>query len=498
LIFNRYTSKKYVKRMKKIILAFIIFILFLILSKVIIFDTSIENEIPQSSKPIDESYKNIKNSEIKAFPSAEGAGAYVRGGRGGKIYVVSNLNDSGEGSFREAIEASGTRIIVFSVSGIIKNLSPLTIRNGNLTIAGQTAPEGGITISGERFVVDGADNAIIRYIRIRPTWSDNDAFTVLNTSHFIADHLSVSFGGDEAFTVRGGGEKAEFVTVQRTLFANSKTGSIQGDSDNFEFADNFSFHHNLFHNITHRFPNIGGNGSFEIINNVVHNWRYRLVRGNGSFKLNHINNYYQRGRLNEKNIKLLLNKYSYNSGEKPSIYTIGNLIMPKTHTNPNSDNWYMWQWFLDVEDGSYQGAKRDTPLTKDYRSLNCFPALGFPITIHEATDAYLDVTSNVGVNKRLDETGNVISSLDPLDSLFLKNVKQNIGVSYKGKQPYNDEILKLKYGDSYLDSDFDGMPDVWETINNLNPNLDDSAEDLDKDGYTNIENFINLVDMTPE
>lgn len=484
--------------MKKIIFALIIIIMLSLIAKVAIFDSSIENEFPQSSKPIDESYNNVKNLGIKAFPSAEGAGAYVSGGRGGKIYVVSNLKDSGEGSFREAIEASGKRIIVFSKSGIINNLAPLTIRNGNLTIAGQTAPEGGITISGERFVIDGADNTIIRFIRVRPKWSDNDAFTVLNTSHFIADHLSVSFGGDEAFTVRGGREKAEFVTVQRTLFANSKTGSIQGDSDNFEFADNFSFHHNLFYNITHRFPNIGGNGNFEIINNVVHNWKYRLIRGNGSFKLNHINNYYQRGKLKEKNIQILLNKYSHKSGHKPSIYTMGNLIMPNTQTNPNSDNWYMWQWFLDVEDGPYQDAKRDTPLTKDYRSLICFPALGFPISIHETKDAFGDVTSNVGTNKRLDEIGNVISSLDPLDRLFLKNVKQNIGTPYKNKEPYDDVIPKIVLGDSYLDSDLDGMPDVWETLNNLNPNLDDSATDLDADGYTNIENFLNLVDLNQE
>lgn len=484
--------------MKKIVFALVVIILFLIVLKLTIVGGQIENETPQASNPIHESYFETNNDSLKAFPSAEGAGAYTTGGRGGRVYVISNLNDSGEGSFREAIESSEPRIIVFSVSGIIKNLSPLTIRNGNLTIAGQTAPEGGITITGDRFVVDGADNTIIRYLRIRPNWSENDGFTVLNTSNFIADHLSVSFGGDEAFTVRGGREKAEFITVQRCLMADSKTGSIQGDSDTYEFADNFSFHHNLFYNITHRFPNIGGNGYFEIINNVVHNWKYRLVRGNGSFKLNHINNCYQRGRLREKDILILLNKYSYKTGYKPSIYTIGNLILPNTHTNPNSDNWYMWQWFLDVEEGPYLGARKDTQLTDDYRSLDCFPALGFPVTIHKTEDNFLDVTSNVGNNKRLDELGNIISVLDPLDSLYIKNVKNNIGIAYNNKLPYNDDIPVSPRGEGYLDSDLDGMPDAWEIKNNLDPNLDDSASDTDNDGYTNIENFLNLVDQNLE
>jgi hypothetical protein len=490
--------------MKKILILLSIIIAFVIFNKADFSVYKDESNLKQLSHNIDKSYTvvandsavNIKNFDLnlKAFPSAEGAGAYTTGGRGGRVFVVNNLNDKGKGSFRDAVEASMPRIVVFSVSGIINNASPLTIRSGNLTIAGQTAPTGGITISGERFVVDGADNTIIRYIKVRPKWSENDAFSVLNTSNFIADHLSVSFGGDEAFTVRGGREKVEFVTVQRTLFSNSKTGSIQGDSDTFDYADNFSFHHNLFYNISHRFPNIGGNGKFEIINNVVHNWKNRLTRGNGSFRLNHINNYYQRGQLSKKNIKELLNKYSYDEGCKPSIYTTGNLVMPTVHTNTDSDNWYMWQWFLDVDQGKYKGAKRNSPLTKDYRSLTCFPALGSSITIHETHVAFINIVGNIGANARLDEMGNKILDQDSLDSEYLHNVKNNIGVSYSGKLAYDDTISEPSYGVPYLDSDNDGMPDKWEIANGFNPSLNDSGNDFDNDGYTNIEEFLNLID----
>jgi hypothetical protein len=490
--------------MKKVLFIVLLILGLAIFSKLEFSKLVDERNIPQSSLDLDKSYltsrrKNIPTKkegtkELKAFPSAEGAGAYTTGGRRGKVFVVNNLNDSGKGSFREAVEALIPRIIVFSISGIIHNATPLTIHYGNLTIAGQTAPKGGITISGKKFVIDGADNTIIRYLKIRPKWSNNDALQVLNTSHFIADHLSVSFGGDEAFTVRGGKEKSEFVTVQRTLFANSKTGSIQGDSDNFDFADNFSFHHNLFYNITHRFPNIGGNGRFEIINNVVHNWMYRLIRGNGSFTLNHINNYYQSSVLSNQNIKILLNKYGYDNGSKPNIYTIGNLIMPYTHTNPNSDNWYMWQWFLNIDEGPYNGAKKDTPLTIDFRSLKCFPALGSPITIQTAKDAFEIVINDVGANARIDEYGIVVANIDSLDSQCLFNVKENINTRYNGKAAYDDTVFSVISEISDLDSDRDGMPDVWEISNDYNPNIDDSFADLDNDGYTNIEEYLNSID----
>ena len=140
-----------------------------------------------------------------AFPTAEGAGAMSSGGRGGRVIRVTNLNDSGEGSLRQALQTSGARTIIFRVAGIINLRSPIFVRSehSNLTIAGQSAPDGGITITGDRIILDrGFDNAIIRYIRFRGgITTRNDSFEGHGITNVIFDHCSASFAGDEAMSI---------------------------------------------------------------------------------------------------------------------------------------------------------------------------------------------------------------------------------------------------------------------------------------------------------
>ena len=187
----------------------------------------------------------------------------------------------------------------------------------------------------------------MRYIRIRPdynTSTEGDAVNFLNCSDVILDHVSVSWGSDEVLSVTGDSDR---ITIQRTLIAEGKTGSILGDSDNPGLSDNLSIHTSLYYNITHRFPNLNTTTRGDILNNVIFNWKYRLSTNMGGQKLNHINNYYSQGCLTEWDSNGARMRLDF-KGSIPSIYTSGNLVMPTLQTSTNSNNWNMWQFFVDT------------------------------------------------------------------------------------------------------------------------------------------------------
>ncbi len=144
--------------------------------------------------------------EQLAFPGAEGFGAHSKGGRGGAIIKVLNLNDSGKGSLREAVETSGPRIVLFSVSGVIELKSPLIVSEPYMTLAGQSAPGDGICIKGYGIVIDNTHDIVIRYMRFRPgdvSGMEQDAITVFSSSNVMIDHCSASWGTDEVVSVVG-------------------------------------------------------------------------------------------------------------------------------------------------------------------------------------------------------------------------------------------------------------------------------------------------------
>ena len=438
-----------------------------------------------------------QDDELKAFPSAQGAGAYAKGGRGGRVIAVTTLEDGDyEGTFRWALKQPYPRTVVFRVSGEIVLNSELLISGQNrsfLTIAGQTAPRGGITIRGNRLFFFDVDDIVIRYIRIRQSSSNNqDVMTLMGCSNIMIDHVSTSFGGDEAMSATDGGTKfVNNITIQRSLIGESKTGSIMGalSSGREGNAGNFSFHHNLFVDISHRFPNISGNGNFEIINNVIHNWQNRLTRINYAPRLNLINNYYQRGLVTvNQDINRIMHKIAYSEQHTPQIYTAGNLIVPDVLTDPNRDNWFMWTIFLDTNRFS-----ANEPAPESFKRNEPFSLLGSPIKIQSAENAFQDVLQNVGSNMVVDENGEKSVFIDELDDYYINMVKYQANSLYRSVSQWT--YPSLPSNTPYADSDLDGMPDAWERARGLNPNdPEDRNGDANENGYTNLEEFLNSVD----
>ena len=192
-----------------------------------------------------------------AFPTAEGYGKFTVGGRGGKVYEVTNLNDSGEGSLRAAVEASGPRTVVFRVSGTIDLKSDLRIKNPNLTIAGQTAPGDGICIKGYPLMI-GADEVIIRHIRVRfgdESGQDSDAIGCRYVKNLILDHVSASWSVDETMSIY----HCENVTVQWCMITESMFDSSNATKGDHGFggiwgSNHGSYHHNLIAHHSSRNP----------------------------------------------------------------------------------------------------------------------------------------------------------------------------------------------------------------------------------------------------
>lgn len=447
---------------------------------------------------------------VKAFPTAFGAGASSTGGRGGTVIHVTTLADSGTGSLREALLTTGVRTIVFDISGIIDLSTPIFITNtyDNFTIAGQTATEGGITVIGDRLIFDIAlENFIVRYMRFRGGNTHNDSIEGHGASNGIFDHCSISFGNDEGISlVADSGEgTATNLTIQRCLIAENKsTGTIIGGlNDNYDGGGDISMINNLWYNVSHRFPNVSGNGNYDVINNVVWNMNKRLIRGNGSFNLNQIGNYYDYGTpVHDK----ILNHYSYEAGNTPSIYTNGNKIvsedgerttggytMTSSIAEVNNDNFLSWKWFIDGTDsGIYGTTNRGEQLTTDFKSLTQFTLNGIEPTILTADEAFIDVIADVGCDKRLNSDGSVSDNTDILDDEWLNEIALNNRTSYLN--PSTEYIVPSIISttrpiDFYVSNPH--IPEVWFQANV--PSGEDH-NDIAPSGYTWLEEYLNQVD----
>ncbi len=469
--------------------------------------------IPWAARPSD-----LSQATIPAFPGAEGGGAYSFGGRGGKVITVTNLNDSGPGSLREACEQGGARTVVFNVAGIIRLKTPLIVRAPYITIAGQTAPGNGVCLAGESFWINTHD-VVIRHMRFRrgETWVGrrDDAIGGNAVGNIMLDHISASWGLDENMSIyrhmwNDSTGKSDLklgtvnITIQNSIFSealdtwNHSFGSTLG-------GENASFMRNLWANNTGRNPSIGWNGVFNFVNNVVFNWMHRSVDGGDyTAKYNIINNYYKPGPVTPNDSPVghrILKPESGRSNLTKKVYGMayvdGNVV--EGNTRVTNDNW----------DGGVQveSLPNAGEYTDEIRSKSPFAMPS--MSIMDAREAFDHVLSNAGATLpardavderivRVVRTGNIeyadeinLDTIPKFEHRRLPDDSYKLGIitdiSQVGGYPeYN--------GTPYLDSDGDGMPDWWEIKYGLNP--DDSSDangDINGDGYTNIEKFINGI-----
>ncbi|MFI5130994.1 MAG: polysaccharide lyase family 1 protein [Chitinophagales bacterium] len=460
---------------------------------------------------------DLPQSDIPAFPGAEGGGKFSFGGRGGKVIVVTNLNDDGPGSFRWACEQGGARTVVFNVAGIIRIKTPLIIRAPYITIAGQTAPGDGVCVAGESVWINTHD-VIIRYMRFRrgETWVGrrDDAIGGNPIGNIMIDHVSASWGLDENMSMYrhmyndSTGKTTEEklgtvnITIQNSIFGealdtwNHSFGSTLG-------GENCAFMRNLWANNTGRNPSIGWHGVFNFVNNVVFNWVHRTVDG-GDYRAqyNIINNYFKPGPATPKNSNVGHRILKPESGRSKldhhvygRCYVNGNIM--EGYPEVTKDN---WNGGVQIEELGNAG--KYTDYMKWTKPLP-MPAL----SIMPAEQAKDYVLANAGatlpkrdaVDRRITEqvrTGKITVSPDVVAPTTQFKHRRAALDSYKigiitdisqvgGYPEYK--------GSAYKDTDTDGMPDDWEVKNKLNPKDPSDAGKMNGNGYCNIENYLNSV-----
>src|SRR5690242_2368080 len=381
-------------------------------------------EIPWAGKPDD-----LPQAKVPAFPGAEGGGKFAFGGRGGKVYTVTNLNDSGPGSFREACEAAGPRIVVFNVAGIIHLKMPIFIDAPYITIAGQTAPGDGICIAGQSTLVNTHD-VVIRYLRFRRGIADifnrDDALGGNVVGNIIVDHCSCSWGGDESIsmyrhmyqTPEGKWLKLPTVNISIQWCIISETMNTFNHSLGGTWGGrNTGFSHNLFACNTGRNPSIGMSYDFNFVNNVLFNWENRTLDGGdmGS-EYNIINNYFKPGPdTPDTSIRHRILRPDPSKKTKDATpiygkaYVAGNYVVgdPKV----TADNWDGGVQFEEANK-TVQDPARLKALIAQVRVDKPFPMP--PMTIQAAPTAYQAV---------LDNAGDTLPMRDKVDDRIVKEVK---------------------------------------------------------------------------
>ncbi|HEY0944739.1 MAG TPA: Ig-like domain-containing protein [Opitutaceae bacterium] len=429
-----------------------------------------------------------------AFPEAEGYGRFARGGRGGRVIEVTNLNDSGPGSLRAAVEAEGPRTVVFAVSGLITLESKLVIKNPYLTIAGQTAPGKGIAIRKYTVGMSGTHDVIVRHLRVRPgniAGVTLDGMGMASSDHSIIDHCSISWTIDEAFSSRG----ARNITLQRTLISEAlniaghkkyEAGKQHG------FAASIggkigSFHHNLLAHNSGRNWSLAGaldqatrhTGWLDIRNNVVYNWQNRTTDG-GAAKVNYVANYYKPGPAS-KVFHLLDPERKLVAAFGPQDYYVEGNIM---------------EGHVEADD-ALGGVTQPEPYKNFIVGAPFFPS---HVATQSARAAYKVVLSDVGNNQPV---------LDAHDARVIRETLAGT-VTYRGSKSglpglpdSQDDVggweeYPAERRAEEWDRDHDGMPDWWENLHGTDPlsplgNYTESNADPDGDGFTRLEDYLNWM-----
>lgn len=456
-----------------------------------------------------------------AFPGAEGFGRYVTGGRGGKVYHVTNLNDSGEGSLRWALGQNGAKIIVFDVSGTIHLNSALNITS-NTTVAGQTAPGDGICLADYPVAVKG-NNVIVRYMRFRlgnkyvlKDGADGwDAFGGMDQERIMIDHCSVSWSIDECCSFLGNKNTTlQWSIVSQSLVNSGHTKGNHGYGGNWG-GSGASFHHNLIAHHASRTPRLGPRPTtqmderMDMRNNVIYNFGGNGCYGGEGMTVNIVNNYYKPGPGTPSGNKgkriagigIRTNKYveTY-PAYAPALHMWGKYYVTgnvnPTYSDVTKDNWTYGiynQITASDCDGTYTAKTKDTIKIDE-------PMPFIVTTTHTAEQAYEKVLAYAGASLSRDSHDELIVS-------DARNGKASYTGSGNSKGFINSQDDNKPSGAAAdwsawptlnsttapVDTDGDGMPDAWERANGLNP--DDAADGalVAANGYTNVENYLNSL-----
>ena len=422
---------------------------------------------------------------LRAFPGAEGFGAQTPGGRGGAVLFVTNTNDSGPGSLREALSASGPRIVVFRTGGTIVLQSGLSIRDPYVTVAGQTAPGGGIAIrngsSTSTSLRIATHDVVVRGLRIRPGPGGEPDGIYLNGSAYdtVIDHCSVSWAVDENITAAAG---AHDITVQWSIVSQGlleathgkgkhSMGLMLGSGGDSDTTHNITVHHTLLAHNFRRNPLSQANGVVDFVNNTIYNWGDNSWSGYaGGFshrsQVNYVGNYIQHGPSSNDEYPVDV----YSSAPDVRVFVQGNYssLYRMSMSDPESN----------VLEPGDEGALVSSPF-------------GAPaISTQEASVAHEALLQNAGAR---------LPRRDAVDAAVVQSMVDGTALiiddpSEMGGWP------TLASGTAPSDTDNDGMPDAFEQANGLNPN---SASDANQtslsrtftgvDGYTNIEVYINSL-----
>lgn len=437
-----------------------------------------------------------------AFPGAEGYGRFAQGARASEtpeVYHVTNLDDSGEGSLRDAV-SQPNRIVVFDVSGVIKLKSRLVFSK-NLTIAGQTAPGEGVVVYGNGVSFSAADNIIVRYLRMRMGTSGDsgkDAAGIANGGNMIFDHISTTWGLDENFSISWDSKGFEpyNITIQNSIvgqgiMVHACGGLIQTNGG-------VTLYRNLYIDNKTRNPKVKGLNQF--VNNVVYNWgsggAYILGDTEASSWGVITNNYfikgpvggtqaftrakkafqvYQKGNMIDENQDGVLNGYEATETD-----------YRRDASDPESEN---VTFVKSYDDFDYSDYSRDRLVDGQKVPVTTEPEK-HPVIAGEtnAVEAYNWIVDKVGASlPERDEADNYM--IDELLSLGTKGAL----LSGESELGLVNGVGNIFAGNKLLDTDNDGIPDVWEDANGLDKNNLDDAVLKAENGYLNIENYINSI-----
>ena len=431
-------------------------------------------------------------AQLPAFPEAEGFGRYALGARGVEnptVYHVTNLNDAGAGSLRDAVSQPG-RIVVFDTCGVIR-IKERIVFSGSSYIAGHTAPGDGITVYGNGISVSGAGNIIVRYLRINMGaggQSGKDAVALANGENMCFDHLSIAWGRDENFSVNwdSKGTRPGNITIQNSIIAQGLVSHSAGGL--IQTEGGVSIIGCLYVDNNTRNPKVKGLNQF--VNNVVYNWGgaqgYILADSDGPSWGWMEGNYFISG---PKSGDLPFQR----ARENFQLYTGSNNNL----VDGNKDGALNGVPTTDEDYANSHGGSPPTIVTStgDFSADNCATCADIPKPHPSLTGGIL--TPSEALAKVIASAGASLPVRSMLDTLLIGELtsygKRGAHISNEAQNGIYDVVGAVSAGQKADDSDSDGIPDAWEDANGLNKNNPSDAVAVAPNGYLNIERYLNSI-----